>query len=495
MFASTMQAGSTTGVVNNGYALGLKSGTTCKSATVQEVSASCISAAGLGSSSETSGWNTSLVIPGQVRVDICLPVHEPTTIWDRADAFPWQPQLASEDIYIGIQELNHSQYGYSWGCSGCLGTSTSPAGLYVHCQANTTLAYFQLGNMSTRGVPSPFLDETPSSFVIPNGSATVQNHPSGAEPPAPLMAAAQAMFGVDSWLAMVGRFLDLVDSVAPANQTAYVPFVQLLCQTRPLSNAEDYFTGTFYDPCDDSQYGYGGDEPPAEFFGAHVRAFFSIFQQAEKGRAVLNTGTFFANSYLLSASRDGAYTGAPTSDSLANAIHRYDGLETLPVVPVVSAAALAAVSALAGLQGAGVLLLLGYAYSARVWTRTLDAFAMVRVGAQLTRLGADGPGALGVGAVGAASKRKLWARDGLIDTTVVAPGPGPHAPAARAEDGVELGLLPPPYSPRGLEPEQGAAGPSGVSEEATEAAREDVGRVETSSSRAAGLAEETRRGS
>lgn len=532
MFASALPAGSTTGVVNNGFALGLKSGTTCEAVTVEEVSVNCIDAAGLGTSSTARGWNTSLVIPGQVRVDICLPVYESPSIWDRADSFlPWQPQTASEDIYIGIQELNSSQFnGNFWGCSSCLGTNIDPAGLYLHCQANTTLAYFQLGNLSTNGVPSPFLNETPSSFDIPSGDGSSPSYSTDTKPQAPLMAAAQAMFGTDSWLATVGSFLDLTGPDDNANLTAYAPFAHLLCQMRPLVNAGGYFTETIDDFCNLNFDRLGRYETPAELFASHVRAFFYIFEFPEKARAVINTG-FFANSYILNAARDEANSHYSATRNLSNAIYRYDGLQTRPVVPVVSTAALVVVSILVALQAAGVLLLLAYLYSARVWTRTLDAFAMVRIGAQLARLDMDAPGALGVGGVSRTRRRKLWERDGLIDTSLAAPR-SRLVPPRRAEDGVELGLLPPPYSPRsdGSGSEGGgrggeeSAGPEDADADATmpsslgsypayepgreqheglfdrsgevaEEAREGASRTETSSATAAGLGEESRRDS
>lgn len=448
MFASSVQAGSTTGLVNNGYALGLKSGTTCKAVTVEEVTSSCITAAHLGGSGTSRGWNTSLVIPGQVRVDICLPVYESTSIWDRAGSPSWQPQTVSEDIYIGVQELNDSNTQLSdWDCSGCLGTNTSPAGLYIYCQANTTLAYFQLGNMSTDGVPSPFLNDTPSTFSIPKRSVSSIYDSDDIEPQAPLMTASQAMFGNDSWLAMVGSLLNLTDSIASADLPALTPLTRLLCQMQPLANAAFYFSAKYYEPCYIMAYDLEREKSPAQFLGSYVRAFFSIFQSLAKARAVLNTGTFFANDAILAA----ATSRATVYDAEYNKLYRYDGLATRPVVPVVSTTALAAVSALVALQCLGVLLLLACAYSARVWTRTLDAFAVARVGAQLARLDADGPGALGVGAVSEARARKLWARDGLIDTRLAAAAGA--AAGAGEEDGVfELGLLPPPYSPRDHEP-------------------------------------------
>lgn len=456
MFASTLLAGTTTGVIDNGYALGLKSGTTCEAVTLADISSYCMVSAGIGSGSSgsaVSGWNTSLVVPGEVRVDICLPVYESTSIWDRAGSKPWQPQSLTEDIYIGVQEIGSGE-AVEWGCLGCLGTDTSPAGLYIHCRLDTTLAYFEAGHAATHGIPSPFLDETPSSFNVPNGTVMNQHSSANPAPEPPLMTTAQAMFGNNSWLATVGSFLDLVDATGGGNYSEYSPFVQLVCQMRPLVNSADYFQGTTYDFCDLGQYDLAGFDSPAAFFGAHVRSFFSIFELAEKARAVFNTGAFFANDYILTAALDQAYGYAYERDNLTTSIYGWDGVQTLPVVPVVSTAGKAVISLIIALQAISVLLIVAYSYKARVWTKTLDALAMARIGAQLSRTDPDEGGPLGVEPISRAKRDKLLRRDGMIDTC--SSGPTAHAARRREEDN-ELGLMPPPYTPRTREAGQGEA--------------------------------------
>lgn len=463
MFASTMKAGTTTGFAANGYALGIKSGAMCEQVSADEVSTQCTIAASepIGD----SGWNTSLFIPGQLRVDICLPISASTSTWKAGDTFPWQPRDVHEDMYISLQEQTKPD-GYtfnSWGCGGakpgCLGAGT---GLHVHCQSNTTMAYFQLGNTSSKGVPSPFLNETSSSFVIPSGNTSLEKY--NKPPQGPLMSTAQAMFGNDSWFAQIGAVLEEAPDLGTQNQTWYT-LLQLLCHTLPLRNAGDYFAGETTDFCTFTSYAYMANYSPSELLAPIVRNFFSFFDQPWTARASLNTGAFFANDYLLSAALANA-EGRNTT----NILYRYDGIETRPVIPVVSTPALIAVSVLIGLQVLAMLLLLAYVYSTRVWTKTLDALAMVRIGAQLANflVDANGPVQVGEGGrrLGASSMsgRKLanlWERDGLIDTKKIVIAAAAAAAAAReaaqpqAQDGrgVELGMLPPPpyYSASGRE--------------------------------------------
>lgn len=446
MFASTLKAGTSTGFAANGYALGLKSGAICEQVSADEVSTQCSLAA--GEPGGDTGWNTSLFISEQLRVDVCLPISASTNTWKVDDTFPWQPHDFHEDMYISLQEQTQPD-GFvfsSWGCggsiSGCLGAAT---GLFVHCQSNTTLAYFQLGNTSSKGAPSPFLNKTSSTFVVPNGNTSLEEY--NQSPQGPLMSTAQAMFGNDSWFAQISSLPE--DGLGTQNQTWYT-VLQLLCHTLPLSNAGDYFEGETTDFCTFADFAYISNYSPSELLAAIVRHFFSFFDQPWTARAALNTGAFFANDYLLSAALANA-EGRNTT----NIVYRYDGIETRPVIPVVSVPALIVVSLLIGLQVIAILLLLAYIYSTRVWTKTLDAFAMIRIGAQLARLdAAAGPSRLGVRSMSGRKLANLWQRDGLIDTKIVIAAAEAQS---RAQDGVELGMLPPPYTARGREAESGEA--------------------------------------
>lgn len=136
MFAATLNASTTTGIADNGYALGLKTGTACTAVTLDQMREACDSIV-----EDTLGWKTNLTIPQELHLDICLPILNSTSTWTAVASFPWKPHTFTEDLYVGIQELgNYSR----WSCYGetdCFGTGT---GLFVRCQAETFVSHLRL---------------------------------------------------------------------------------------------------------------------------------------------------------------------------------------------------------------------------------------------------------------------------------------------------------------------------------------------------------------
>lgn len=456
MFATSLQAGSTVGYAPNSYALGLQSGAKCVASTPDDVSSACTQAAG-----DARGWNTSIFIPEEIRVDICLPNPNTGSFWSTVDySSPWKPYKPVEDLYIGIQEQTNADGDIYdlWGASGTdddyrvgdeLGTGTT---LWVHCQVNTVLSYFQLGNDSSKGVPGPFLDELPSDFDVPSGQIEDSSIGLG-----PLMATAQALFGNNSWLATISSIV----SVIPDNTTELDVF-KLLCQSTPLGQAT-YFSqsttiGSFcnYETLPNRVAGNSANYNLATL----IRRFFYTFDIPRLGRAALNTGAFFANNDLLSlALRDERLA------NMSNHLDRYDAYETPPVIPVVSTTALVFITLLVAVQGLAVLALLAYIYAARVWTHELDALALAGLGAQIAERGDDvlfhyaasgttttttatwaGVPPLRPSEVDAAGREKLFRMDGLIDVTGVS-NSAHLAGGGSGDDRREVALkyLPPPY--------------------------------------------------
>ncbi|CAN8095477.1 unnamed protein product [Discula destructiva] len=313
--------------------------------------------------------------------------------------------------------------------------------------------YFQLGNYSSRSVPSTFLVETPSTFQVPTGPTTPPY--SGAQlPPGPLMSTAQAMVGNKTWFDLANTVLQ--QQQAPTNETVST-YLDLICHYMPLRNA-DYFAtiSAFGGICGllaskpGIVSGYSRGVTFTEGLAEVVREFFKIFNVPYIGQAALNTGAFFANKYLLN-----------TANELASAevsyVYSYDGIQTDPVIPKVSVGALVAITILLVLQAVAVILLLLYIYSTRVWTKSLDAMAIASLGAQLSEL--DIPdrregaaGHLGVVVMSEARRTRLWKMEGLTDPKIVHRYEGP------SQNEVELTSLPPPYAPRTQHPSAGEAG-------------------------------------
>ncbi|KAL2279861.1 hypothetical protein FJTKL_13211 [Diaporthe vaccinii] len=390
MHASTLRADSSIGSYYKNdfgaYTLGLKSGAKCETISPQEVEEQCLRSADTGSlPTAARGWSTNLAIEGEVRVDICFPQLEGSP-WEAADAFPWKPINFTEHLYIGLTD-NQS----TWGCpswSEDCGYAGTDDGLYLHCQADSMMSFFELGSARTKGVPTRFLDGMPSGFDIPRGKdlrsrsgISARDSPTS-DYMGPLKTATMAMFGNDSWLDTLN--LALADSES-ANTTANGALA-MLCQMRPLGNIDVFGTDTI----------------------------------EESGERM--------------------------------------------VVPVLNVAVITTVSILVALQVVCIVTLLAYIYSSRVWTLTLDAMAMARVGAQLSALDVflvpRETGTLGTARLDPRAAKQLDQIDGLVGSTALT---GHH-------HDIEMATMPPPYAPRGEEPstrdersvpQPGAAAPAG----------------------------------
>lgn len=452
MFASSIQAGSTTGYAPNGYALALQSGAKCMAASPEDVSSNCTQA-----SQSPQGWSTSMFIPEELRIDICLP--SPSygnygSFWGSVESSsPWTPYKPVEHVYIGIQEQTNEDGDIfdSWGYSGTLddilyggelGTQTT---LWVHCQLDTALSYFLLGNDSTNGIPSLLLEELPSDFSIPTGNTEAGT----SEGIGPLMATAQALFGSGTWFDTINS---LVNNTID-NTTEYA-LVQLLCQSIPLQQASYFTQSTTIDTYCDTEFLLNRlmlGSPNANLADL-VRRFFYTFDIPRIGRAALNTGAFFANDKLLSAALP--YQISSSTSDYFNTITHFARYNTESSMPIVTTTAFVVVTVLIVIQVLAICALLIYIYSTRVWTHTLDALALAGLGAQLAERDVfhypegstwadSSSGPLRPSEVDATAREKLFHMDGLIDVT--GHSMLRNRDHQQPQQQVELGNLPPPY--------------------------------------------------
>lgn len=469
MHASTFRAGSSIGSYYKNdfgaYTLGLKSGARCETISAQEVEEQCLRSTDTGAlPTAARGWSTNLAIEGEVRVDVCFPQLEGSP-WEAADAFPWKPINFTEHLYIGLTD-NRS----TWGCpswSEDCGYAGTDDGLYLHCQADSMMSFFEVGSDKTNGVPSRFLDEMPSGFDIPRGKdLSSRSDISARDSPTsdymgPLKTATMAMFGNDSWFDTLNLVLADLET---ANTTAN-GVLPMLCQMRPLGNI-DIFARDTMGTCEDATYGRNLDRwyTPSTIFAWLVRDFFRSFYTQKLARATLNTATFYANNALLTTMNDHSDWRIQDYKRASN------GSDERMVVPVLGVASIATVSILVALQVVCIVILLAYIYSSRVWTLTLDALAMARVGAQLSALDVflvpRETGTLGTARLNPRAKKQLDQIDGLVGSTALT---GHH-------HDIEMATMPPPYAPRGEEPstreERRVPQPGGA---AAAAARDTVG--------------------
>ncbi|KAG6357093.1 hypothetical protein INS49_014970 [Diaporthe citri] len=426
MHASTLRAGSSIGSYYKNefgaYTLGLKSGTRCEPISAQEVEEQCLRSTDTGAlPTAARGWNTNLAIEGEVVVDICYPPLERSP-WETADAFPWKPINFTEHLYIGL-----SDNGSTWDCpswSEDCGYAGTDDGLYLHCQADFMMSFFEIGSARTKGVPTRFLDEMPSGFDIPRGKdLSSRSDISSRDSPTsdyigPLKTATMAMFGNDSWLDTFNLVTADLEPRQRNNEWWTLPVRVQGPHTG--TTLEDWYT-------------------PSRLFSWLARDFFRSFSTRKLARATLNTATFYANNALLTRMKD-------RGDWRAQDYKRTtEESDELMVVPVLSTAAIVTVSILIALQVVCIVILLVYIYSRRVWTLTLDALAMARVGAQLSALDVflvpRETGTLGTARLNPRAVKQLDQVDGLVGATALT---GHHD--------IELATMPPPYAPRGEEP-------------------------------------------
>lgn len=138
MFASTIEAGLSTGITGPGYALGLKSGSICTAVDSPELESKCDAIA--YDSDRTTSWKTNMTIPSQFKLDICTFSRVGSlNVWESAASFPWNPHSFTEDLYIGIKNLSNDSLQLGCAYYGEYDYSCPESGLYVHCQMNTSV--------------------------------------------------------------------------------------------------------------------------------------------------------------------------------------------------------------------------------------------------------------------------------------------------------------------------------------------------------------------
>lgn len=440
MLASTLRAGSSIGKYKDNklgaYALGLKSGTRCETVSEQQVEEQCIRSTDNGTLPEAArGWNASLEIPQILRLNICYAPMERDP-WESADASPWRPIKFTEHLYVGLDDPD----SYDWGCPqyagedcGYLGSSS---GLHIHCQAESMMSYFEMGKASTHGMPGRLLEEMPAGFDILRSDETYERRPTDRYV-GPLKTATMAMFGEESWFDILkAAMADVEDS-----NLTIAAAITMLCSMRPLGNVDDFNENL---ACESYQYpSTYSFSTPTQLFSYFVRGMLRQFQTGKRARATLNTATFYANNALMAALNE---VSRFSSMDYKSGTEESD--ESM-YVPVLSLAAIITVSILIGLQVVGIVILLDYVYSSMVWTWTLDAVAVARIGAQLSALDVflvpRETGTLGPAWLTRRAAKQLEQIDGLVGSTSV-------TGQMTGQDDIEMATMPPPYAPRGEEP-------------------------------------------
>ncbi|WQF76231.1 hypothetical protein CDEST_01245 [Colletotrichum destructivum] len=367
-WVSAVPAGATTGPLRQ-HSIRLSSSADCKAAGRDEFPARC------------DGYATSIEGFGVV-VRTCMPGSHANTA---NGVPPRRRQDVEEVLFIDAQISAEAAASRDF--------LPEPAeNVTIRCVARTTRAFFEIANAHPGSRPSEMLDEWPTDEemthfhdydwlgnLITKGSQDDWDRDRFAgwsSPQGPLRTTAEALFGDGSYAHTVVGFLNQTfpDRRFPADassDSAVLEATRKACALEaPLSawqlpynsenDAYDSWFASVYQGC-------ALEDLPKTLF-----RMAQGLQYEKVARSTLGVGMYLSNAAVL---QDAA------SNAAARTIYNLTGVEF--VAPRYSPGATAAVSLLIGAQAVALVLLVCYIYSLPTWTDTLDAFAMMRLGAHL----------------------------------------------------------------------------------------------------------------
>lgn len=184
----------------------------------------------------------------------------------------------------------------------------------------------------------------------------------------PLMTSAIALFGNQSFFALASNATNSTASSALTSicQFDILPFTRIVLTKFGESDGS----------CYDLAYTLGSGDVYASLTNM-IYTWISAFNDTESANMALEMATYFANEVVL--------TGAAAQGELQGSRNIYFSEGTAVPKPKWSLAAVITVSILIALQIVGVCLIMAYTQSVPTWTDSFDAFAMLRMGADLQR--------------------------------------------------------------------------------------------------------------
>ncbi|KAI0966345.1 hypothetical protein F4678DRAFT_299914 [Xylaria arbuscula] len=331
--------------------------------------------------------NTTLVDPPDTdykyfwSVDVCMPGNQTASPWKSSH----KRQDFTEKLYLNI---TLSQFDFSGIESGQY---------YSEITLDTTAGFFELPNVMNGGLPGPLLEGDPNDLcgtdcegqgygaaeiydhnitrrVTPEeyGSTTAINATVDLQSntnKGPLLTIALALFGVGSFIDTRQTSQSYISTIQDTD-IGYtcldlVPFIPLL-----RDFLDQYAVYDSLDPC----LHYAGSWDPASQVADYLWAL--VYNQwdgfgGERIQNAFSTAAFLANEAWMTS-----------NPSNANFWVSYD-LGADIQIPVISLAGKILISTLLGIYLFGVLCMALYAARVSRWANTLDAFAMMRVGAAM----------------------------------------------------------------------------------------------------------------
>ncbi|PWY83250.1 hypothetical protein BO94DRAFT_495556 [Aspergillus sclerotioniger CBS 115572] len=375
-FVSALQNGTNTGVLRE-HALRLNSTSACVTVPASEFPQTCPG---------DRPFVTNLTAPDTLDIRICVPGVYGQTPWtlsrDRQDI--------SEEMWIDVVpqlwEYDINQYNFT-----------------LRCTTNSTRGYFEISNYRNNDNPGPLLEKWPSQeelekdfndylgvggdFAIPSviNNDTDSNlfilGPAPADPfnieelyaAGPLMTSALALFGNQSFFSVARN--------ATNSSTARSALSSIcLFDAIPFTRLDSEGFSTALDTCSELQWMLDNEDNDVFYLQLMytVYTWIASFSENQTATTALNIATYFANEAVLTNTAAQGYTH--------NSREIYFDSGTVLIRPRWTLAGVITVSILIGLQVLGLCLIIAYCYSVPTWTGSFDAFAMLRMGAELQRV-------------------------------------------------------------------------------------------------------------
>lgn len=334
------------------------------------------------------------------RARVCAPGNVGYSPWkDTADR-----QDISEEFWLDYQRTPQPSGGGVWGITDGGSNYTQ------HCYGNSTLGYFELPNHWNGHVAGPLLDTVPPNgpnLTYRNGSPeeTTAGPPittpeDGQGTPGPFLAAIMAIFGPNTFFNA---------AAANSNWTSTYTTEALCTQLRyPFTGFADYFVspGTFNTSWTPSYASLDcpltdpSDDPAPPLLRA-LMSWLPNFGAQDSALAALTLTTYAAANAILNNGASDSTTGYYISSSAGTALQK----------PTIALAGIVVVSLLLAVQIIGLTLLALYASRSATWTENLDAWAMLRVGAEMGREDVPAVSSLEARRAGVLDEKMGWVGD------------------------------------------------------------------------------------
>ncbi|GKZ18939.1 hypothetical protein AbraIFM66951_001899 [Aspergillus brasiliensis] len=376
-FVSALQNGTNTGVMPQ-HAIRLNSTSACEAVHPSEFPQTCPG---------DRPFVANLTAPDTLDIRICAPGTFGQTPWTRSR----DRQDISEELWIDVVPL-------------LTGFEINQSNFTLRCTTNTTRGYFEINNYRNGNNPGPLLEKWPSQEVLKHdfndylgmegGSATpsVINNDTDSNffslglPPidpfnyeelyaaGPLMTTALALFGNQSFFNAASNTTTTNITRSNARSTLFS-----ICQFNllPFTRLTDAAFGDAAGSCDELWWSI--DRYPDSYWYQElmytVYTWIASFNDTQSAAIALNMATYFANEAVL--------TNTATQNYPENTRPIYFNGGTVTIKPKWSLPGVITISILIGLQILGLCLLVLYCRAVPTWTDTLDAFAMLRMGAEL----------------------------------------------------------------------------------------------------------------